>query len=266
MKKIKSGLLILLSLFALTSCSIEVGFEIDWIANIPSEVWSSILVVLIALVVFLIVFIKARKTDPLKKPKGIMLIAEMAVEKMDNLVIETMGKRFASFTPYAIAVGVYVFLCFIIGIMGFASPMTYFMVPFTIALCTFILIHATSVKYTKWKYFKRYIEPFPVFLPVNLLSMWAPLLSLSFRLFGNAISGWVLMQIVYSALEWVSNLVFGLPYFVAPFIAPMLHAYFDIFSGFIQALVFLMVSMLLIAQEAPEEDEESTAMEPILSK
>lgn len=263
MKKIGLLSFIIISLFTLTSCSIEVGFAIDWIGSIPAEIVSSLLILLIALIVFLIVFFKARKTDPLKKPKGIMIIAEMAVEKMDNLVVETMGKRFASFTPYAIAVGVYIFLCFIIGILGFASPMTYFMVPFSIALCTFILIHATSVKYTKWRYFKRYIDPFPIFLPVNLLSMWAPLLSLSFRLFGNAISGWVLMQILYSALESLSNLVFGLPYFVAPIIAPVLHAYFDIFSGFIQALVFLMVSMLLIAQEAPEEDEEYTQIEPV---
>lgn len=85
--------------------------------------------------------------------------------------------------------------------------------------------------------------------------MWAPLLSLSFRLFGNAVAGWVLMEVMYTALKELSNAIFGLPFFVAPFITPALHAYFDIFSGFIQTLVFIMVSMLLIAQEGPEEDE-----------
>ena len=103
------------------------------------------------------------------------------------------------------------------------------------------------------------IDPFPLFLPINLLSMWAPLLSLSFRLFGNAVAGWVLMEVMYTALKELSNAIFGLPFFVAPFITPALHAYFDIFSGFIQTLVFIMILQvhdeLLIEADETELEE-----------
>ena len=222
--------------------------------NIPGEVYSSMIIVLICVILFFIVFIKARNTDPLKKPKGIMLVAEIAVNIIESMVVENMGERFRSFSGYMFAVVAYVFMCFTIGLLGLPSPMTYYMVPLSIALCTFVLIHYTSMKHTKWGYFKRFLDPLPVFLPVNLLSMWAPLISLSFRLFGNAISGWVLMTIAYEALKGLSNAITGLPFFASPFVAPLLHAYFDIFSGYIQTLVFSTLTMMFIMQEVPEAD------------
>ena len=108
---------------------------------------------------------------------------------------------------------------------------------------------------------KKY-DPNPVFLPINLVSMWAPLLSLTLRLFGNAISGWVIMSLVYGSLESVSDSIFAnLPEWIsgsliAPFITPVLHAYFDFFSGFIQTTVFLFLSMIFISQEEPEPEIE----------
>ena len=40
--------------------------------------------------------------------------------------------------------------------------------------------------------------------------------------------------------------------FVAPFIAPILHLYFDLFAGFIQTLVFVMLTIVLIGNEIPD--------------
>ena len=91
--------------------------------------------------------------------------------------------------------------------------------------------------------------------------MWAPLLSLTLRLFGNALAGWTLMSVVYYALENVSMLVFSFidspanTILIAPIITPILHAYFDLFSGFIQTTVFIMVSSLYVLSEVPEEEE-----------
>ena len=122
------------------------------------------------------------------------------------------------------------------------------------------MIHATAVKYNKWKYFKRYIEPIPVLLPVNLLSMWAPLLSMSLRLFGNAIAGFTIMSLVYGGLQALSGAVFNFmstefnQIFFAPIVAPILHAYFDLFSGVIQTLVFISLTMIYIGQEGPQEE------------
>ena len=230
-------------------------FEFD----IPGEVIMSLVVMLIILILSCVIFILVKKADPLKKPKGLLSLAEIAVEKIDGLVDDNMGEGFKNYGGYILALALFIFLSFLIGISGLPNPLTYLGVPLSLALCTFVLIHITSIKYTKIKYFKRYIDPIPLFLPINLISMWAPLLSMTLRLFGNAFAGMVLMTLVYWALQTFGNFIFsvgpGGSIIFAPFITPVLHAYFDLFSGAIQTLVFMFLSMLFIAQEKPEEDK-----------
>ena len=69
------------------------------------------------------------------------------------------------------------------------------------------------------------------------------------RLFGNILIGTILMSLVYQFTGWVSALI--IPFnFLGPVIAPVLHAYFDVFAGCIQTLVFVTLSSILIAIEA----------------
>lgn len=235
--------------------------------DLAPEVISSLIVMFIILILCIIVGIKARRQNPLKKTKGILFLAESGVKFFDNLVRDMMGPQFENFGGFIFIVAVYLFISFIFGLTGLPSPITNLAVPLSLAFITFCLIHFTSIKYTKWGYFKRYVDPFPVFLPINLISMWAPLLSMTLRLFGNAVAGWVLMSIVYSALGGLSSMIFSFidsslnSIFIAPIITPILHAYFDLFSGFIQTTVFIFLSMIFIAQEVPEDYMKNTNTE-----
>ena len=219
---------------------------------------------LVLIVLFIIVGIMAKKTDPLKRPKGLLKVAEMAVEKLDAFVNESMGPGFENFGGILLGLIPVVFLSFTIGITGLPTPITNLAVPFTFALVTFSLIHFTSIRYTKFKYFKRFVDPIPVFLPMNLLSMWAPLLSMTLRMFGNGVVGWVLLGLLNNALEGLSANLFSFidsganQLFFVPIATPLLHAYFDLFSGFVQTMVFTFLTALFIAQERPEDIEEET--------
>ena len=221
---------------------------------------------LVLIILFIILGIKAKKADPLKRPKGLLLIGEMCVEKLDAFVTETMGPGFDNFGGILLGIIPTLFLSFIIGITGLPTPMTNLAVPFTFALVTFALIHYTSIRYTKIHYFKRFVDPLPVFLPMNLLSMWAPLLSMTLRMFGNAVVGWVLLGLLNTGLETLSaNLFSFIPQgpntlFFVPIATPLLHAYFDLFSGFVQTMVFTFLTALFIAQERPEDIEEEAVM------
>ncbi len=204
-----------------------------------------------------------RHADPSKPDKNkFVLIIAAIVEIIDNYTVELMGKKWSRFAGYTFVLGIYIFTCFFLGITGLPNPLVNIMVPFSLGLVTFCLIHGTAMKANKLKYFHRYIDPFPVFLPINLLSMWAPLLSLSLRLFGNAFSGYCLMTICYYFLRQLSSLIFAnlaagpSSIFLAPFIASFLHIYFDLFSGFIQALIFVSLTMIWVSQEDPEEEVE----------
>ena len=236
-------------------------FDKFFTTEISGEVISSLIVMAIIMVLAIIVGIQAHFQDPLKKPKGLLLIAELGVKFFDNFTEGLIGKRLPGFGGVVMCCGVYLFIAFIFGLTGLPSPVTYMAVPLSLGLTAFLCIHIVSARFTKWKYFKRYVDPFPVFLPINMISMWAPVLSLTLRLFGNAVAGMTLMSLVYAFFGSVGGALFEVAgetvyvgTFIAPFITPVLHAYFDLFSGLIQTTVFISLMTILTGQEIPEEE------------
>jgi F-type H+-transporting ATPase subunit a len=236
----------------------------DFLLTLPAETYTSLMVMILIGIFSLIVYVKSKRVDPLAKPKGILLIAEWLVATIQSLLQRNMGKRFRHLEAYFLTLMIYVFISFLFGLTGLPSPISYYMNTFAIVLTSFVLIHYTALKTNGWKYFKRFIEPFPIFLPINIFSVWTPLVSMSFRIFGNILAGIILMTLVYGLMGSISTAIFSfLPaglnsIFFAPFVTPWLHLYFDLFSAFIQTLVFISLSMLLIAQEGPSTPKEET--------
>ena len=225
--------------------------------DLSGEVMSSLIAMAVLAILFVIAGIMAHFHDPLKPSKGLLFVVETLVGFFDRLVEDLMGPNFRGFGGYIMAIASYLFIAFIFGLTGLPSPITYMAIPLSMGLTTFCMIHITSMRYKRFGYFKRYVEPVFVFLPINLISMWAPLLSLTLRLFGNALSGFVIMSLVYAGFNQLSAFVIdglGLNV-IAPIPAAVLHCYFDLFSGFIQTTVFIFLSMIFISQEAPEEEE-----------
>lgn len=231
--------------------------------TIPGEVWSSLIVMLIIAILAIIIGIQAAHQDPLKKPKGLLLIAIIGVKFFDGFVEDIVGDRIKGMGGLVMGVATYLFISFIFGLCGLPSPVTYMAIPLSLGMLTFGMIHITSMKHTKLAYFKRYVDPFPVFLPINLISMWAPLLSLTLRMFGNAVAGYTLMTIISYFIDKLAGIIFPFmgtaegynvgsavlnPILTAPF-----HAYFDLFSGLIQTVVFISLSTIFIGQELPED-------------
>lgn len=235
---------------------LKFGWEV-----VTGEFLMSLVVMGIIIILSIVIFFLFRKKDPTKPEKGFCLVVCMIVEKIDDMVQDLMGSKYKGFGGYVLGLASYIALSFLIGLTGLPGPMTSLGNTLSIALCTFILIHANAVKANGWGYFHRYIEPIPVLLPINLLSMWAPFLSLGLRIFGNALSGYTLMSMVYMALGKISNLIFGgfisggASYIILPpLFTPILHAYFDVFSGAIQTLIFIMLTMIQVAQEDPDPE------------
>jgi F-type H+-transporting ATPase subunit a len=229
------------------------------------QTFVSLLVMLIVLLFFLIIGHKARNASITKKPKGLFLLGILFFQTIDNFTLSIMNKKYRDFARVILVIAPYLFISFIISLTGLPSPIVYLATPLSLALITFFMVHGTAIKENHWGYFKRYVEPVAVFLPINLISMWAPTLALTFRMFGNAISGFCIMNIVYYGLEAISNAIFTGNFvggaigfqsiFVAPLITPLLHLYFDLFSGFIQTLVFCMLTLIYVAQEQSSSDD-----------
>lgn len=226
---------------------------ISW--NIQTQMLS-LLAVFVGAIIFVIIFnIKLRKQDPLKSSKGIVWVGETFVNWIDGTILSTLPKTWKkTFAPCMAAIVWIIFFGTIIGITGLPAATTSFSLTLALALVSFMMIHITAIRKTKLAYFKRFVQPFPVFLPVNLLSMWAPLISLSVRLFANVLSGTIIVSLIYTGL---SNILHGA---LTPIVAPVFHGYFDLFAGAIQALVFMLLTLLLIQQEIPEEEQKSIGL------
>jgi F-type H+-transporting ATPase subunit a len=82
-------------------------------------------------------------------------------------------------------------------------------------------------------YFKRYIKPTPVLLPINILEDFTKPLSLSFRLFGNILAD----ELTVSVLVMLVPLIIPLPIMVL-----------GLFASSIQALIFSTLASAYIGE------------------
>ena len=106
---------------------------------------------------------------------------------------------------------------------------------------------------------------------MNVVSEIANPISLAFRHFGNVAGGSVLTALIYASLAALSSFVFGwLPDAIVAVFPPIfqvgipafLSLYFDLFSGFVQALVFCLLTMIYVGEAnppPPAKVEEGTA-------
>lgn len=215
--------------------------------TIQVELIFSLIIMFVLGIFFIYVGKKVMASNPLEKPKGIVLVCETGVEMIYNYMKSIMPSQFEkSYYPYFAMLFVYLICANLSGLIGFDSPTSNFSITLALTLITFVLIQWNALKKKGgWTYFKELVWP-----PTNLLGTLAPLISLSMRLFGNILSGTILMGLVYSFTGWLSGLI-SVPFNIfGPVIAPVLHAYFDIFSGCIQTLVFVTLSSILISIEA----------------
>lgn len=233
-----------------------------FLSVLPGEIYSSLIVVVILSILFILIGRSIKRADPLKPTKGLAFIGEYIVTFINDFIDNNMGKKYDKLKPYFMLLFIMIPSYFLVGLLGLPSPMTYWGIPLSFALITFVLIHANSIRFTKWGYFKRFVDPFPkvpVFLPVNIISMFAPIISLSFRMFGNALSGMIIMQLIYWSTETLTGLVLDVPglNIFGPLLAPVLHAYFDLFSAVIQTMVFVYLTVFFVKGEEPDEIEEN---------
>jgi len=115
---------------------------------------------------------------------------------------------------------------------------------------------------------KGFTEPIVVMTPMNIVSEIAQPISLAFRHFGNVAGGGVLTALIYTALGGLSGIVFGwIPGIIGniPFlqvgIPAFLSIYFDLFSGFVQALVFSLLTMVYVGAANPPPPEQEAQAE-----
>lgn len=184
------------------------------------------------------------------------VIAEMAVETITNLVRDTMGKRWIWFTPYIATIFCFSIFGSLISLFGVRAVTSDFSVLLSWAAMTFILITGTKIRYNGFGgYLKGFADPIPVMLPINILSEIATPTAMALRHFGNIAGGSIIMGLVYYGLASLSHMIHLQVPVLCVGIPAVLSLYFDLFSDFMQAFIFIMLTMVFISNAGPADEE-----------
>lgn len=229
-------------MYILDKAEIWTNSLLNW--EVTSHVTSIAVITVGLLVLFFIINRKIIKADPHEKPKGLLLLTEMFVTMIDNFTIGMVGKKLKHLSPYIGFLAIYLFTANTIGLLGFTPPTSSLSVTFTFGLTTFFMIRYYGVKFKGKEHFTDLFKPI-LLTPINIVGELALPISLSVRLFGNILSGLVIMTLIYTGFSLLSPVVELLTGFTI--IVPLMHIYFDLFSGVIQTLVFILLSTVFLS-------------------
>ncbi|MBR4200389.1 MAG: F0F1 ATP synthase subunit A [Oscillospiraceae bacterium] len=209
-----------------------------------------VMAVILGLCIFLTRGLKVRAVSKRQ------VIAEMAVEAITNLVRDTMGKRWLRFTPYIATIFCFSIFGSLVSLLGVRAVTSDFSVLLTWAAITFILITWTKLRFGGVRgYLKGFADPIPVMLPINILSEVATPTAMALRHFGNIAGGSIIMALVYYGLANLSRMIHLKVPVLTVGIPAVLSLYFDLFSDFMQAFIFIMLTMVFISNAGPAEEE-----------
>ena len=197
-------------------------------------------------------FILTRDLKPVPTTKR-QIMLEYAVSTLRDLVRSNMGenveKKMPNMLPYIGSLFLFFVCSNLIGLLGFKSPTTDVDTTLAWALITVFLIYYQGIK--GLKYWKGLLEPVPLLLPLNIVSEFATPISLTFRPFGNILGGTVIMGLLYQLLAYISTLIPNVSIPFLQLVIPVpLHLYFDLFSGCLQAFIFVMLTMVFVSNAA----------------
>lgn len=204
----------------------------------------NIWVVILALSIFAFaVNKKIKNADVNEEPSTFLNVVEILVDSINNLVKDTMGPKNMKFASYIFTLACFLAVANLLGLVGLTPPTSDYSVTFTLALVTFAMTQIMLFRTRKGVggYLKSFTEPFVMLTPLNVIGELANPISLSFRLFGNIMSGGIIMALLYNALGYF-----------APIVTPVLHGYFDIFAGLLQTFIFIMLTMIFVGGATEE--------------
>jgi F-type H+-transporting ATPase subunit a len=123
---------------------------------------------------------------------------------------------------------------------GYEPPTSSLSTTAALALCVFVAVPGFGVARRGWRrYLHSYLEPTVIMLPFNLISELSRTLALAVRLFGNMMSGTMIIAILLT---------------VTPFIFPVAMTLLGLLTGMVQAYIFSILATVYIAAASGDND------------
>lgn len=190
-------------------------------------------------VIILLVGLSALAVRSMKMvPQGGQNFFEMVITGIEDFMIGITGEEGRFMFPLIASLGFFILTSNYLGMIpGFFAPTADINTTAACALIVVVMTHIVGVKFHGAKYIKHFMGPVwwltPLIMPIEIIGHLARVLSLSIRLFGNVMG---------------EELVLGILFFLAGlYLAPLPMMFLGLFTGFIQAFIFCLLSMMYFA-------------------
>ncbi|MGH3874531.1 MAG: F0F1 ATP synthase subunit A [Pseudonocardiaceae bacterium] len=230
---------------------VEVGEHIQWhVLGMTLNADTVLSTVVAAVIVIGFGLYLAAKTTS-KVPSGLQLTFETVTDQVERQVESNLGIRTAPFVvPLAIALFFFILISNWLAILPHAwesyvrPPTSDVNLTFALGLFVMILVWVTGIRIQGKHYFKHFIEPYPILLPLNIIEELVKPITLSLRLFGNILAGTVMVGVIGllpAVILWAPTSAWKL---------------FDLFIGILQALIFALLTIIYFAMATGGRAEE----------
>jgi F-type H+-transporting ATPase subunit a len=192
------------------------------------------LMVLGGLILF---FIVVRVSLSVEKPGNAQHLAEMAHEFVDGQAAQIMGHGYERFLPVVTCLLVFILCCNCFGLFpGIETPTANPVVPLGLAIFTFVYYHWHGLRAQGLiGYIKHFMGPVwwiaPLMFPLEIISHFARILSLTVRLFANMLASDMITIIFFSMI---------------PLALPIVGLGLHLFVALIQAYIFMLLAMIYL--------------------
>ena len=216
----------------------KTAFTIPLLGGIP--VADSVVVTWIVMAVLLALSLVLTRNLRVRSPGRVQAALEWAVQFLNSFVKTNIGTHWRPFAPWLGTVALYIGVSNLIGIFGLTPPTKDISVTTALAVLSMLLIYGAQFRYNGLLGgLKKFAEPMPLLLPINLMEVVIRPLALCMRLFGNILGAYIIMEMLK---------------FVAPVILPAVFSiYFDLFDGLIQTVVFVFLTTLFTGEGIKDE-------------
>jgi F-type H+-transporting ATPase subunit a len=185
----------------------------------------------------LLYFIVIRVTLSVESPSAIQHAAEFTHEFVGSQSESIIGHGYERFTAYLTVLFLFILIGNLMGLIpGFESPTGYLSVPLGFALITFVYYHYHGIRSNGFAYVKQFLGPvwwlYPLMLPIEIISHFARILSLTVRLCVNMFAGDLVTLVFFS---------------VIPVGIPLLFLGLHFGVSIIQAYIFMILTIVYLS-------------------
>lgn len=244
-----------------------------WGINIDTlcYTWAAMGIIVITTILF-------RLTTKINPQNALLTTGEIIYNYFRQSIEENFGFVDQAILEFIVSIFLFTSCCSLVGMIPGLEEATAD-INTTLAIGSYCFFYAQyqGLRYKKFGYFKKYISPIFIFLPLNIIGQLAKIVSLSFRLFGNVLAGTIILFLVKHVIFQLSSFYFPIittfllclyiikkwklqdkhPYInigllVAVNLIPIIQMFCGILEGMLQAFIIASITSMYIAAECSE--------------